>query len=95
MSRARRRAARCSTCSPTRVLPTQCVLTKADLASALELELAAAVAAARLRRLQRPFPFLVALSARTGEGVATLQHTLLMASGLLARPAPQAAARAR
>ena len=69
------------------------MLTKADLASALELELAAAVAAARLRRLQRPFPFLVALSARTGEGVATLQHTLLMASGLLARPAPQAAVR--
>jgi len=66
-------------------LPLQAVLTKADLVSALELERAAAAAAAHLARLRTPFPFLLAVSSRSGEGVAALQQTLLMAARLLQR----------
>jgi GTP-binding protein len=66
-------------------LPLQAVLTKADLVSALELERAAAAAAAQLGRMQMPFPYLLAVSSKTGEGIADLQQTLLMAGRLLAR----------
>ena len=66
-------------------LPLQAVLTKSDLVGDLELERAAAAAARQLGEMRTPFPYLLAVSSKTGEGIEALQRTLLMAARMVER----------
>jgi GTP-binding protein len=61
-------------------LPAHVVLTKTDTLRVGELDTVATRTVAALSKLVMPFPVLNAVSARTGAGMATLQHTLMQTS---------------